>query len=740
MKFMDSPLRSVASCILYKIALISLQNYESGLLKYILANDTIVGKRRWLTKTEMKEVAVEQEEEKKEEKKEGKKDSKKEAKKDAKKEEKKEEEKKVSPEGEEAKPQTKLVKQIALAEHEHEGEAADEFFLSLNQFNDIISINVNKWKKILESYTQVATDGENEIPKITANLDSIVQFWQSVGEDPGKALEQVLSNGMEGNPKYLEQCCKAIRRLLETSGYTEDIVSQIDSIEIAPELKKEIEASLAEQEKQLDGDVLTRAVRRLQVIEEICGNNANGDNKESIKSKVKDCLARQKDQTVSKEQPPQKPSAEEAEKPSVPMTPEQITEAAKWLSEMHFLKGAFQFEKYKQQFPKVKSKSSANYFDIKQMDFERMKVLLEDDDTRFKGIDMAADEKYTLMKAIIESHVKGCLYALKARADKIMYNLAVQLWNIFLYTQLSPAIHKKLNSWIHMIVISYTIIEANKGGPDQKKQVRFQESASNEIDTSATVIAPQYANMISYCIQTLLVVEKWQSLADLCQRFIKRTGHLYGGVVLPFAIYAQNMLLSKAAGSTNAKKQELKARIEAFEKWSSTKKKKSREAMIMGSIPQEEQDFNRDRDKLTAEIMKLEIIQEFFEEDKQESSDLLGLIKRDSNTAKEALQNCRKLLSEYASQKVISDNSNSSGGDTQQKAAKLRQMGVKKLIGSYKKTIDILRERQENFMLVQSLHELGNIYYADDQVKEAGINWSDSLDTVYRKLYALSMQ
>jgi hypothetical protein len=35
------------------------------------------------------------------------------------------------------------------------------------------------------------------------------------------------------------------------------------------------------------------------------------------------------------------------------------------------------------------------------------------------------------------------------------------------------------------------------------------------------------------------------------------------------------------------------------------------------------------------------------------------------------------------------------------------------VIASYKKTVDLLRKRQENFLLIQALHELGNLYFAD---------------------------
>jgi hypothetical protein len=53
------------------------------------------------------------------------------------------------------------------------------------------------------------------------------------------------------------------------------------------------------------------------------------------------------------------------------------------------------------------------------------------------------------------------------------------------------------------------------------------------------------------------------------------------------------------------------------------------------------------------------------------------------------------------------------------------------VINNYKKTIDLLRKRQENFMLIQALHEIGNLLYADGNLGEAEIQWNDCVDTIF---------
>lgn len=60
------------------------------------------------------------------------------------------------------------------------------------------------------------------------------------------------------------------------------------------------------------------------------------------------------------------------------------------------------------------------------------------------------------------------------------------------------------------------------------------------------------------------------------------------------------------------------------------------------------------------------------------------------------------------------------------------------LLQSYRKCIELLRKNQERYLLVQSLHEIGNILYSDDQHKEAEIYWNDCLDTIFQQLYVIN--
>jgi hypothetical protein len=87
--------------------------------------------------------------------------------------------------------------------------------------------------------------------------------------------------------------------------------------------------------------------------------------------------------------------------------------------------------------------------------------------------------------------------------------------------------------------------------------------------------------------------------------------------LLPFIIYAQSTLHGEAARQTTEKKSALQARVQQFETWKLTsKKKRSRQAMLTGEIPPEELEFNRDKQTLEKEIFRLDVIENVLLSDK----------------------------------------------------------------------------------------------------------------------------
>ena len=58
---------------------------------------------------------------------------------------------------------------------------------------------------------------------------------------------------------------------------------------------------------------------------------------------------------------------------------------------------------------------------------------------------------------------------------------------------------------------------------------------------------------------------------------------------------------------------------------------------------------------------------------------------------------------------------------------------TKMVISSYSKSIELIRKRQEKFLLIQSLHEIGNLYYSNNQLRHAETQWNNCFDTIFQK-------
>lgn len=148
-----------------------------------------------------------------------------------------------------------------------------------------------------------------------------------------------------------------------------------------------------------------------------------------------------------------------------------------------------------------------------------------------------------------------------------------------------------------------------------------------------------HASLIGYTVQCLMAVSKWESLVDISNRLNTATNNEFASQLLPFIIYAQTTLYNQAAAQTSDKRKALEVRIQAFENWKLTsKKKRSRTAMLTGEIPPEEQEFLKDKQQLEKEIFRLDVIENVLFSDKQASDGLLENIKRDANNCVESLK------------------------------------------------------------------------------------------------------
>jgi len=250
---------------------------------------------------------------------------------------------------------------------------------------------------------------------------------------------------------------------------------------------------------------------------------------------------------------------------------------------------------------------------------------------------------------------------------------------------------------------------------------------------------PTIANVVSYCVKSLTIEGKWRVVVETTKHFCNVTVQFYSTYVLPFTKYVQKMLLNQAREKTNAKRTQLNDRIKVFEDWKKTIRRKNRADAMTGNIPPEQQEFEKDEAELNNQIAIHRRIEDFFNADKKRTSELLKILKRDENKVLEALNDWRKLLAKYGNDRKAFNMEKRMNLDPADLKVKERDSAMLShtVTSKYKDCIESLKKKQENFALIQALHERGNIYFSIGDVKNYMQDWNESLDTIFQRIFSL---
>lgn len=226
-------------------------------------------------------------------------------------------------------------------------------------------------------------------------------------------------------------------------------------------------------------------------------------------------------------------------------------------------------------------------------------------------------------------------------------------------------------------------------------------------------------------------------LVEDSKHFCNTSQHYFSLEVLPFTVHAQKKLYEQAKEQTTAKIKQLENRTKAFEEWKATnKKRKTRQAMLTGEIPPEQIEYEKDAEELKRQITIHKQKEDFLNNEKIRSEDILYQIKRDVNQVLEGLNQTRKLLAKYG-QGMKEAEIEEKSATPDEKIGRRNRVLSQTLITKYMYIIDALKKKQENTALLQALHELGNLHFSTENVIAAVDNWSDSLDTIFQKFETL---
>ena len=259
-ELIDANCRRILGCLSYQVIKLGFETSEDSMLRRAMISELPIASRRWRRYSQYvinRPKLTEEEMEKKEE-----------------------QEKRIEL-GEEI-PEEELIKEpepyeerlYKLDEFEEEGQALEEFLLSLMEYQDVVKAKAEKWKEAIQAMQDVISGGEDVVAQKKEQLMAKVEFWEQVKTNKPSAqltaLVQAHETGVE-NPRYLEFCCKCIRRAMETGDYGsfEELGQQIrEGVRVDEEDEAAIESRINERIEYLDKDIVRNQRKRFAALEE----------------------------------------------------------------------------------------------------------------------------------------------------------------------------------------------------------------------------------------------------------------------------------------------------------------------------------------------------------------------------------------------------------------------------------------------------------------------------------------
>ncbi|CAG9327873.1 unnamed protein product [Blepharisma stoltei] len=526
-------------------------------------------------------------------------------------------------------------------------------------------------------------------------IDDLSEFWNGIKSAPDSGFAKL--NTMKDNPRYLEFMCKCLWSMIDKGAVIDTIILNSSQVVVPalPPLEEKIAISLSNLEH--------------------------------------DCPPNRSQDTAGSDDEYLAPTPEHS------FTNLELT---LWTSEWFLLQSSLQFIKKNSR----KFEESKGSFFIKFMD---VGSLIKEDSREGENIEAVL---LTLMKA------SNC--AASCKAWKQLENIAKALWNVLNSSLTTPESMAQNQSWKYIACIAEDLLlllvsKKEKQAENEKPRVvsfaaetkppqqtgsLTNFSAFEEESEVAWFLARQdvdihlYSNIVGFAIQCLLVAEKWEYLQYICFSMNLVTQHYFAGPVLPFKIYAERALYERAKQGREQREKELEERKEKYENWKLTsKRRKSRQALITGEIPQEQIEFERDCKEIIEKIERKRAKEIILLGKLNESEAELEQLKKGASNAEESLMQSRKLLEQYGNE---ARNLQQDSSDPALKVKKrAHKVFANMVLSSYRKTVELLRKRQEKWLLAQALNELGNLCFSEGILEEAETSWNDSVDTVFQSLY-----
>ena len=133
--------------------------------------------------------------------------------------------------------------------------------LQLGDYSDIVKQKTERWQKQIHLYSKQITDGDAMIEEEKERLQALVDFWEGVrNNNPIAQLQQICNSSDADNKRYLEFCCKCVRRAMELPETDLDDLGKLlnDNVRTNPEDLMQVLEILENRVRNLDSDIVVK--------------------------------------------------------------------------------------------------------------------------------------------------------------------------------------------------------------------------------------------------------------------------------------------------------------------------------------------------------------------------------------------------------------------------------------------------------------------------------------------------
>ena len=135
----------------------------------------------------------------------------------------------------------------------------------------MVKAKSERWKTCIAQYGRQITDAEVVIEEERERVSALVDFWEGVKvNNPVAQLTQLCANVDQESKRYLEFCCKCVRRAMEQPETDLEELSRIlnENVRVDPEDMQSVLDILDSRVQNLDSDIVVKQRQRFELLEE----------------------------------------------------------------------------------------------------------------------------------------------------------------------------------------------------------------------------------------------------------------------------------------------------------------------------------------------------------------------------------------------------------------------------------------------------------------------------------------